>query len=69
MRMTAHARTGRVVARPRYRLVLVLVGGVLIVLGAKAGTVSGPEPPAPAAIDELPDVLFWAPDERPAEAS
>jgi hypothetical protein len=44
---------------------------VLIVLGAKEGTVSGPEQRAFAAINGLPDFLFCfcAPDERPAEAS
>jgi hypothetical protein len=43
--------------------------GVLIVLGAKAGTVRGPEQRALAAINGLTDFLFWAPDERPVEAS
>jgi hypothetical protein len=44
-------------------------GGCSSCSGAKAGTVSGPEQRALAAINGLPDFLFWAPDERPAEAS
>ena len=48
---------------------LVLVGGVHSVHGAKDGTVSGPEQRAVAAINGLPDFLFWAPDGRPAETS
>jgi hypothetical protein len=49
--MTAHARIGWVATRPRYLLVLVLVGAVLIVVavpGVKDGTLSGPERPAEA---------------------
>jgi len=42
---------------------------VHIVHGAKDGTVSGLEQRAVAAINGLPDLLFCAPDERPAEAS
>jgi hypothetical protein len=41
MPMMVHARIGRVVTRPRYLLVLMLVGAALLVialLGAKGGT-------------------------------
>jgi hypothetical protein len=37
--------------------------------GAKDGTVSGPEQRAFAAINRLRNLLFWVPDERPAETS